>query len=413
MASWTKKRFIRMGLLYAFLITLLAIFKPQDIDWSPSFSYDDSIPNGAQVLFEQLDEVLDGEIIVQDRPLYNTLRSDTLQNQSNQCYIIINNNFYLDALDKEELFHFLDRGNKAFISAINFGGDFLDSLQLDLEYYWSVSFNRNLMNQFNDSFNLNLDHHWIEKDSFYFEYFDVPRYFEFQTELEDPFDIKQMGSYQDGTANFIRLKVGEGELFLHSYPYAFGNYSMLNGGNHEYVSKVFSFLDADRFIWDENYKQKKLAKSGNPLALMLSHPSLRWAWMIALAGVLLMFIFYAKRKQRIIPELVPVKNDSVDFTKTIGTLYYLKSNHSNIIQKKISFFRDYIKTKFYMKDFTFDKAMESKLAMKSGHSEEFISSLFKIIQAVQFHPNATEGQLRTLSKKLNQFYKRKTADGRE
>ena len=53
-------------------------------------------------------------------------------------------------------------------------------------------------------------------------------------------------------------------------------------------------------------------------------------------------IFNAKRRQRVVPIINPLPNTTLDFTKTIGNLYYQEGNHQNIVDKKIIYFLEKI-----------------------------------------------------------------------
>ena len=79
---------------------------------------------------------------------------------------------------------------------------------------------------------------------------------------------------------------------------------------------------------------------------ILSQPALKWAWYIFLIGMLDFYIFNAKRKQRIVPIIKPLANTTVDFTKTIGNLYYQEGDHGNIIDKKIIYFLEKIRNEY-------------------------------------------------------------------
>ena len=57
--------------------------------------------------------------------------------------------------------------------------------------------------------------------------------------------------------------------------------------------------------------------------------------LIALLSIILFIFFNAKRRQRIIPIIEPLVNSTVDFTKTIGNLYFQQNNNADLINKKI------------------------------------------------------------------------------
>ena len=53
-----------------------------------------------------------------------------------------------------------------------------------------------------------------------------------------------------------------------------------------------------------------------------------------------------RRKQRYIPVVAKPKNDSLDFVKTIGRLYYDKGDHKNLSRKMGAFFLEHVRSRY-------------------------------------------------------------------
>ena len=51
-------------------------------------------------------------------------------------------------------------------------------------------------------------------------------------------------------------------------------------------------------------------------------------------------MFYARRRQRVIPVVEEPKNRSIEFVKLIGTLYYQKHINHDLLQKKYAYFTE-------------------------------------------------------------------------
>jgi len=77
-------------------------------------------------------------------------------------------------------------------------------------------------------------------------------------------------------------------------------------------------------------------------------------------------IFNAKRRQRIVPIKKPLQNTTVDFTKTIGNLYFQEGDHSNLIDKKIIYFLEKVRQEFMLDTTKLDTDFIKKLQQKSG-----------------------------------------------
>jgi hypothetical protein len=152
---------------------------------------------------------------------------------------------------------------------------------------------------------------------------------------------------------------------LHLQPAAFTNFHLLKANHHEYTEKVLSYIPKGTVFWyikDQNGE----VISDSPMRYILSQPALKWAWYIFLTGMFLFIIFNAKRKQRIVPIIKPLTNTTIDFTKTIGNLYYQEGDHDTIIDKKIIYFLEKIRNDYLIDTTQLDDDFIKKLHHKSG-----------------------------------------------
>ena len=70
----------------------------------------------------------------------------------------------------------------------------------------------------------------------------------------------------------------------------------------------------------EAYTPQAEINEETPLRFWLQNEPLRWAAYLTIAGLLLFCVFYARRRQRVIPVVEEPKNRSLEFVKLIGTL---------------------------------------------------------------------------------------------
>ena len=115
------------------------------------------------------------------------------------------------------------------------------------------------------------------------------------------------------------------------------------------------------------------------LHYVLNQPPLKWAWYLLLIGLLIFILFNAKRKQRIVPILKPLPNTTVDFTKTIGNLYYQEGNHQNLIDKKIIYFLEKIRSEYHIDTTILDEKFIEKLHQKTGKNIADITTVVRLI----------------------------------
>ncbi|MEJ7677787.1 MAG: hypothetical protein WKG06_07955 [Segetibacter sp.] len=65
-----------------------------------------------------------------------------------------------------------------------------------------------------------------------------------------------------------------------------------------------------------------------------------------LAGLLLYVLFEMKRRQRIIPVITPLKNSTLDFVKTVASVYYNEKDNNGIADKKVNYFLEFVRSRF-------------------------------------------------------------------
>jgi len=114
------------------------------------------------------------------------------------------------------------------------------------------------------------------------------------------------------------------------------------------------------------------------------------------------FVFFeAKRKQRPIAILNPPNNDSLDFVKTVGNLYYESGNHKNIANKKIQYLLEHIRGHFYLNTTDInDPEFHRQLSRKSGKPSLNVEGLMTMIGIVSQKDQIHEDELRVLNNKI-------------
>ena len=115
-------------------------------------------------------------------------------------------------------------------------------------------------------------------------------------------------------------------------------------------------------------------------------------------------IFNAKRRQRIVKEIKPHENTTVAFTKTIGNLYYETKDHNNLVEKKITYFLEYLRRVYFLDTQVLDERFTKLLIQKSGKDKEQIQQLVKSIVHLKAKPQCTEADLIHLNKQIEDFY---------
>jgi hypothetical protein len=219
-----------------------------------------------------------------------------------------------------------------------------------------------------------------------------------------------LGRNSRGRVNYVRYRMGSGQLLLHAAPLAFTNYFILQDSNSVYVEKAFSYLPrpSEAVYWDEYYKIGRGGAS-TPLRVILSKPALRAAYFIALAGILLYVFFQTKRRQRIIPVIDMPRNASMDFVETVSRVYFNQGNHLHIAQKKLSYLLDHIRSRFGLQTQMLDGHFEERLTHKSGYPPDKVRVLVSVINQVRQANQMTAAELMQFSRLIDDFHKQTDA----
>lgn len=180
--------------------------------------------------------------------------------------------------------------------------------------------------------------------------------------------------------NFIKAKIGKGNMYVHSEPLFLTNYYLLRTGNVKYTQDVFSYLNDRETLW---FVESNTKVSQFFMRFILSKPALKYAWWVFLGGLVLFVFFNAKRKQRIVPVIEPLKNTSVDFVKSIGNLYLQEGDFHDMMAKKAQYFLNKVRIDLLIDTRSLDEEFANKLHLKTGKTIEMINEAVSLIKKGQ------------------------------
>ncbi|WP_430467806.1 DUF4350 domain-containing protein [Winogradskyella ouciana] len=389
-----------IGAVIVFMM-IAEVTKPKPLNWRDSYSASDKIPLGCYILFNELETFSEGEILTSERTIYEYLkRVDTTTPKS---LVFINNYLSFDKEESLALMDFAEKGNTVFMSGNYFYGNTIDSLNVAVERQYSNLYKKESDHKFTSPS--------LQKNNRLFK--DVIENSHFSsidtltTTILGTVTTKDEDDFDETNPNFIKVNVGEngGQFILHTNPFAFTNYHLM-ADKADYAATVLSYLPKQQIIWDNNYKSgRKVITS--PLRFILNNPALKWAFYISLFGLILFVIFRGKRTQRIIPVINKLENATVDFTRTIGELYYQHGDFSNIIEKKINYFLEFVRSHYYLDTNQLNQNFIEKLAVKSSNTKEDAKALVDYLVFLKSKTNHSEQELIELNKKIEHFTKHK------
>ncbi len=389
--------------LTLFIICILGIVyaelsKPKQINWFASYSSYHKIPFGAYIFKDLLKSRFDSVVSV-DRPPYEYLQSDDI----NGTYLFFNDGLSFGEAELELLLEWTSKGNTLIMASTNYDTNLLDTLRLKTSL---VSISDNFQNEFN----LVLTHPELrttqqttfDKATTLYHFSDLEPQ---QTKVVGVMDKprKEIQTIEDSLINIVKKPFGQGQVILSTFPQAFTNYFILKGANKDYTAGLMSYIDPDKAVYlDAYYKSGKVFYT-SPMYLFLNNPHLKWFYYLLLFGVVVYIIFEGKRKQRAIPVVEPLKNQTLDYTRTIANLYYERSTHSEMALLQIQHFFNHLRTELKLPTDEWNELLVQQVAEKSSNELEEVKALFQLIKHLKSKNSASKEELEELNKRIEQF----------
>jgi len=334
-----------IGVVVALIMGLLWYFHKTSYNWTTElYNNDYGQPYGLKFLDGYLKTQFEGDnFMYADSTL--DIELGKLDKSIRSNYLFVGGHDYLRTNEVNALMDFVEEGNNAIYIAKDFPQALFKILHKgDCKNQWTrnefiqeKSVNVKLLNKAYSSATpikyarINQDkeviYHWNYIPAVVF--------------CESSENFEKLGALNN-KMNFFRVKFGEGYFYFNSNPELFTNYYLSQDRPQKYVEEVFSYATGNRMIWDKQLRQEgsngnsrsrsnnKSAREDGPLSFILSITSLKWAFYVLAASLFVYFIFYTKRKQRIIPIMSAKENSAIEYVETISELYFQRKGNDKI-----------------------------------------------------------------------------------
>ena len=378
--------------LFVFLV-IARHFVPESVNWQMSFNGERKIPNACRVTFDMLRSIFPGnDIKVNNSSLYSSFNSDSTTGRN---LIIINNSFDPDETDLEAMLEYARRGNSVFISSQSIPKKLSDTLGFKMNKSFVDT------SAFRDSKTImKLFLRKVSGDSIFIFRKRMP---EVWIDSYNTASTVPLGCDGSGHINFIAMPFGGGKIFIHCQPFAFTNYQVLYG-NWEYASDVLSFLPEANTIWDQYYKPDR-ENAYTPVRYILSQAALRSAYYLLLLTLIIYMIFGSRRLQRAVPVIEPDTNTSLYYVITVGKLYYRSGNHIDLANKKLTYFKEFVRNRYHLPQFELQETGLQLLSKRSGIKEPIINKIIQLAKNTGSKKQLTADELVSLNDSVEYFYK--------
>ncbi|SNR15960.1 DUF4350 domain-containing protein [Tenacibaculum jejuense] len=394
---------------YIIGVLLFTIVGCKKTNWRENYQERSKDPFGTYIFANELENLFnDNEFEVLDEHIYDYLLINPVTTKDQGNYVCVKSYAYqLDKKTIKKLLDFVAVGNTVFLASNSFSSILQKELSFETKNLDDIVYSIEDLKQLDAT--LYLNNNQLSPKKTYFDRNLRRNYFEsIDSTKTTVLGTQNINSERD-KANFIKIRHGEGHVFLHTQPIVFTNYYLLKD-NASYVENVFSYLPDRPIFLDTQTKRSKYKKNKeqkSALNFFYKHPSLKWALHVAFFGLLLFLFLNARRKQRAIPELKALKNSTQDFTHTIANLYLKEDNHKNLVTKKITYFLEKVRTKYHLDTQNLNASFIEKLAAKSGNTEHTTKYLINTITTINKRSQCSQEELVQLNSLIENFLKNK------
>ena len=386
-------------LILLFAATVIIEFStPRPVNWERTYNETHTIPYGTYILYNELGDLFpESQIVDIDVTPYefftNLFDWEAYEYTNEGTYMYIAEYMDADDVSVTDILDFVSYGNDVFISSSYFPEKLMDSLHFKTahEYNFTGKADLSFANPTfgNDSITIKKglsNIHFSELDSTITTVLGYQRF-----------------NFED-KVNYVKIAYKTGNVYVHLQPVVFTNYMLLKNDNKKYAAAALSYVSDKTIFYDARNKSRRNL-SDSPFRFILSKPALKWGWYLALISLIIFVIFNAKRKQRVVRVIKPLENTTVAFTKTIGNLYYETKDHNNIIDKKITYFLEYLRRIYYLDTQIMDDKFVKALASKSGRDFGRTKKLINMIVHLKAKQHCDEHDLLSLNAAIEDFHK--------
>lgn len=404
--------YILLALVAAALIALVVTGsgRKKKLDERLSFRKQDKIPYGTWIAYKALPALFPGATVHTNKKepgLWEELSEDS----SGQLFLAITPRFMAEEYEVSKLISFAESGNDVFISTRDLSyamKKILDCGTIDIsEPIFDAE--EGLITAARDSMGVRLLRPpFASAQTFFYP----GRNYSSTFTKTNGLTTTVLGENENGLSNFIHLRAGKGNVFIHLAPLAFSNYFLLNRNNMQYYEQLMSVIRPGirKIGWDEYfiYKERNENNKGKKswISVLSKYPGLKAALLTAFFTLLLYILLEMRRKQRYIPVIRKPRNDSLDFVKTIGRLYFDRGDHRNLAQKMGTYFLEHIRSQYKLSTAMLDDNFIRNLQYKTGIPEPEIRSIVTFIKMAEESASVSAAQLSAFHQQLESFYKK-------
>lgn len=431
-----SRGFVVLVILIFGVMFLVNLLRPRVFNWDETYSYSSTEPFGCKLYDSVMRVSAPNGYTVSPRTINEWAQIDTCK----LTYLIVGeDNIEADSLAFENIKRLLNQGNNVVIAFETFR-DEENGLGYEIfnsNYFWFKQARENykdkiklvwdsdgaqyllpqplvvprvkISNEFNGILSRDLDENEISNDYIGDEYSET-----YKDEVRNVGDTlknkNKAGRYY--VAAIRPWGKNGGKLMVVSNLYLFSNIAVINPQmrmlSMRLMSQVSNYpiVRLDATLNDNEEINADVNQSYFRAFLM--HEPLRWALYLALFTLLVGMAFTARRRQRIIPVIAGPVNYTMAMVKHIGTLYYLRRDHHDLIEKKYLYFADKLR-RHAMVDIDDTDHLVSEidtLSVRTGIDKDELNAFIRELYSIRTTDDKiNDSQLTSIIDRMNEIEK--------
>lgn len=375
----------------------------RETNWSITLERNGKEPYGCYIAYQCLKDLFPTTPILSSKNPLQSIRNSNKRGGQGELVVIVCETLFLDSLGWEDMQTFLQNGNDVVI----FSSSLPSYIQKDLKVHVTYSDTSNEFEQeraWDTTQRQSLDIEFYEKKyEFGFKGYPLLGYYQTDSMNEDQFTPwGHVGKKQK--VNLLTW-YHQGSLTLCGSSLVMSNYFLLQENNREYYERLFSTYrdNVQKITWSSGAIIHTEGKGEDMWDLLWKTPGLLYCFIILL-GLLLIYIgFESKRRQRLIPILDPNTNSSLEFTETIGRLYYNKRDHGNLVKKMLQHYLEHIRAKYLLPTNELNEAFAVKLSAKLNQPLSETKAFLAYLEYIRSSSDVSDTDIIHLHRQLKKY----------
>ncbi|MEH0156875.1 DUF4350 domain-containing protein [Limibacter armeniacum] len=363
-------------------------------DWNEHYDSKSTSPYGTKALIELLQDKPFGVGVTHTRKTFYEIWNE----ESVTDLMVIADKFFAGDEDRNSIIEVAELGGNILLAAEKIDARTADTLGLELEYEYSDIYRVPEINENNIS---DIDTTYLQAGDLkgYYSDFDLS----FYIAKYDKETSTVLATNERGQAIYVKVKVGEGNVYVLTTPKVFANINLLYEDNHYLVAKILSELPQGEYVRSELYTLGR-GLSSSPFRYLVSQNALKWGFYILLLTLVIFMIFESRRKQRIIPVIEPPANMSLSHLNTLTQLYLKKGENSNLLEKRKVYFFDVLRKRFFIDPInTQQDQLVEALSIKTGLGVKVLNKLIDSLEMATTNPTDDKFFF-DVNRQLDSFY---------